>query len=206
MNELIELICRKGVCDHEVLEAISHVPREEFVPLNAKSLAYEDRPLPIGQGQTISQPSLVAFMTQQLSLNLRSRVLEVGTGCGYQTAILSELAREVFTVEVRADLLNEAQERLERLGFTNIHYKTGDGMLGWPENSPYDAILVTAAARNLPQILFEQLKEGGRLIVPVGGESYQHLLRVRKINGEPELTGLLPVRFVPIVGAELSAP
>lgn len=178
------------------------VPREEFLPAAQRRRAAEDRALPIGFDQTISQPSLVAFMTGQLALTPRHRVLEIGTGSGYQTALLAELAGEVYTVERIPALAAAAAARLDRLGYRNIHYRTGDGALGWPEQAPFDAIIVTAAPPALPPALIEQLACGGRLVAPVGATAadQQMLLLVEKNRtGEISQRELFPVRFVPLV-------
>lgn len=183
-----------------VTKAMGRVRRSEFLPDELKHLAHKDSPLPIGEDQTISQPSLVALMTEELHLLPGARVLEVGTGCGFQTAVLAELAKDVYTIEVRPGLSAQARARLECLGYKNIHFKVGDGTLGWPEHSPYDAIIVTAAPPGIPEALISQLKKGGTMIIPVGEEhSTQQLLSVRKSESGVETTELIPVRFVPIV-------
>jgi protein-L-isoaspartate(D-aspartate) O-methyltransferase len=178
------------------------VPRERFVPASERARAHIDAPLPIGLGQTISQPSLVARMTEQLALTPHSRVLEVGTGSGYQTAILAEIAAEVFTIERLPELADAAQGRLTELGYRNIRFKAGDGALGWPEAAPFDAIIVTAAALTLPPALPEQLRPGGKLIVPLGSVAHdnQVLVRIEKdMDGAVHRHDLYPVRFVPLV-------
>lgn len=176
--------------ESKVHRAMRRVPRADFLPDDLKYLAARDAPLPIGEEQTISQPSLVALMTEALNLRANSRVLEIGTGCGYQTAVLAEIAREVFTIEIRPKLSETAQRTLKKLGYANIRFKTGDGREGWKEFAPFDAILVTAAPREIPSALLEQLKETGTLIIPVGpSEGTQRLLCVRN---------LAPVRFVPL--------
>lgn len=186
--------------DPIVSKAMHRVPRREFLPPELKHLAGQDSPLPIGEDQTISQPSLVALMTEELHLHSGSRVLEIGTGCGFQTAVLAELAKEVFTIEVRASLSHEAENRLDKLGYKNIHFKIGDGTLGWPEYSPFDAIIVTAAPPGVPVELTKQLSPGGLMIIPVGEEhSTQQLLSLKNTAAGIETTELLPVRFVPIV-------
>jgi len=195
-----EQIRERGIVTPAVLEAFLAVPRHEFVPPEYLPLAYTDQPLPIGEGQTISQPFMVAAMTEALELTGSERVLEVGTGSGYQAAVLSRLAREVFSVESHASLAEAAAERLTRLGCTNVHIRTGDGTLGWPEHAPYDAIVVTAAAPRVPPPLADQLAEGGRLVIPVGDEHQQELLRLRKKGAQMLSEVLHYCRFVPLVG------
>ena len=185
--------------DPKVKHAMSRVPRADFLPEELKHLAGRDAPLPIGEDQTISQPSLVARMTEALHINGNSRVLEVGTGCGYQTAVLAEIAREVLTIEIRPRLSEIAQETLKTLDYTNIRFKIGDGTKGWEEFAPFDAIIVTAASEEIPQALIDQLKTGGILIVPVGPtHETQDLLSVKKTPEGVETQSLVPVRFVPI--------
>lgn len=193
-------IAGRGICDPETLDAMRTVPREEFVPVNLRSSAYYDRPLPIGYGQTISQPYIVAFMTEILNLQPASRVLEVGTGSGYQAAVLAEIAGEVFTIEIVEPLGVSAQTRLGSLGYTNVQTRIGDGYYGWPDQSPFDAIIVTAAASHIPPPLIEQLKPGGRMIIPVGSVmQVQHLLLVQKdLQGKVTQRSIMPVRFVPL--------
>jgi protein-L-isoaspartate(D-aspartate) O-methyltransferase len=193
-----EQIISRGIQDSWVIKAVSEVPRELFVPNELKSLAYEDSPLPIGYKQTISQPFIVAFMTESAGLDQNSRVLEIGTGCGYQAAILSKLCKEVYSIEVLKPLGEEAAIRLKKLGYKNIHLRIGDGYKGWPENSPFDAIIVTAAPEDVPQALIDQLKEGGRLIIPVG-TFVQELIRITRIKDKIKKENLMPVRFVPMV-------
>jgi protein-L-isoaspartate(D-aspartate) O-methyltransferase len=187
--------------DPQVVAALEKVRREAFVPAEVRDRAYINRPLSIGHGQTISQPYIVAIMTDMLAIQPGARVLEIGTGSGYQTAVLAELAAEVFTVEVVAPLAEAARARLESLGYTNIHYRTGDGHAGWPEHAPYDGIVVTAAADKIPETLVAQLKPGGRLIIPVGQEyATQNLMRIDKdADGKTEERWMLPVAFVPLV-------
>lgn len=199
---LIRELREKGIRDERVLSAMEKVPRHLFVLPEYLFAAYDDRPLPIGLGQTISQPYIVALSTEALELSGEEKVLEIGTGSGYQTAILAELAKEVFTVERLPELFWEAQERLRRLGYTNVHFRVGDGTKGWPEEAPFPAILVTAAAPKVPKSLFAQLAEGGRMVIPVGGRFHQDLWLVRKVGGEPVYEHLCPVTFVPLIGEE----
>ena len=185
-----------------VLEAMGSIERELFVPEKLRSLAYEDRPLSIGEGQTISQPYMVAFMTQLLSLKGTERVLEIGTGSGYQTAVLGKLAAEVYSIEIIPKLSERAEILLVQLGFDNVHLKVGDGFFGWEEQGPFDAILVTAAAPKIPEPLWRQLREGGRLIMPLGAERQsQTLVRVTKSDGKQVVEELTGVVFVPLTGA-----
>lgn len=190
----------RGIASPRVLEAMLRVPRHEFVPPEQQRAAYDDMPLAIGAGQTISQPFMVAAMTEALEISGGERVLEVGTGCGYQAAVLSLLAREVFTIETHASLAEAARERLTRLGYANVRVATGDGTLGWPDAAPFDAIVVTAAAPGVPPPLVEQLAEGGRLVIPVGPAEHQELRRVRKSDGILSQEILYDCRFVPLVG------
>ena len=192
----------KDALDPRVIAAMRRVPREAFVPSGSRALAYLNRPLSIGHGQTISQPFIVALMTDLLGLRPASRVLEIGTGCGYQTAILAELAAEVHTVEVIAPLAESARQRLEELGYGNVSFQTGDGWKGWPEHAPYDAIIVTAAARERPDALVSQLAPGGRMVVPIGRSGLTQRLTVIEKDAEGRVTeaGSLPVAFVPLVG------
>jgi protein-L-isoaspartate(D-aspartate) O-methyltransferase len=189
----------RGITDRRVLEAMRGVPRHDFVPEEFRDRAYDDSPLPIGEGQTISQPYIVAAMLEHLELKPTDRVLEVGTGSGYATALLSVLCAEVFSIERHAALAVVAEERLRRLGFTNVRLRVGDGSLGWSEYAPFDAILVSAAAAEVPQALFDQLREGGRMIVPVGSPVSQELRLIRKIGGRPMVTVLEGCRFVPLI-------
>lgn len=188
-----------GVANPNVLRAIMGVEREAFVPLEMLQNAYVDLALPIAEGQTISQPSLVAYMTEQLQLKSTDRVLEVGTGSGYQTAILAKLAKEVFTIEIRPTLSDQAERILTTLDFQNVQFFVGNGMLGIPADAPFDAIIVTAAASEIPQALIEQLKVGGRMIIPVDAEEHQQLTLVVKSEDGIRMKELMPVRFVPIV-------
>ena len=191
---------RRGIADTSVLRAMESVPRHEFVPSEFRSRAYEDAPLPIGAGQTISQPYIVAAMTESLRLRPSDRVLEIGTGCGYQAAVLSLLATEVFTVECRAELAAAAAARLAALGFSNVHVHCGDGTLGLPDFAPFDAILVAAAAPSVPQPLLAQLADGGRMIVPIGGPDEQELRLIEKFGKQTRAVPLEGCRFVPLIG------
>jgi protein-L-isoaspartate(D-aspartate) O-methyltransferase len=200
---LVRRLRDRGISDPRVLEAIASVPRHLFVPPSQREHAWEDRALPIGCDQTISQPFMVALMTQELGLSGGERVLEVGTGSGYQTAVLSGLAREVFTVERHRSLSRVSRELLEgRLGCRNVRFLVGDGTLGWPGASPFDRILVTAAAPDRPDSLFEQLGEGGRLVVPIGSEDSQQLHVIERRGGEAVDHATVTCRFVPLVGRE----
>lgn len=193
----------RGVSDSRVLEAMGTVPREAFVPPRCEAVAYRDRALPLSSGQTISQPYMVAAMTEALGLEPDDRVLEIGTGSGYQTAILAEIAGEVYTVERLDSLSADARRTLEELGYGNVHFKVGDGTLGWPEEAPFDAILVTAASPDVPPPLFRQLEaEGGRLVIPVGTRGLQTLERVVRRGDETETEELMSCRFVPLLGEE----
>jgi protein-L-isoaspartate(D-aspartate) O-methyltransferase len=191
----------RGVKDPSVLFAMGKVPRHCFVPSSSMDEAYEDYPLPIGEGQTISQPYVVAFMTQALKLKPTDRVLEVGTGSGYQAAVLSVLVRDVYTIEIQPRLARDASQRLACLGYSNVTVKTGDGRLGWEEYAPFDAVIVTAAASEIPGALQQQLRAGGRMCVPVGGvHDVQDLTLVEKdARGGLSRRQMLPVRFVPLV-------
>ncbi len=196
-----EQLKARGVSDQRLLAAMKKVRRDEFVPANVKASSYTDQPLPIGYGQTISQPYVVAFMTEQLRLSNNDRVLEIGTGSGYQAAILAELAAEVYTIEIIEPLAKTAEATLQRLGYKNVHVKAGDGYKGWPERAPFDAVIVTCAPDHVPQPLIDQMKEGGRMIIPVGGGlGYQQLYLLEKKNGKLQRRAVLPVRFVPMTG------
>ena len=193
----------RGITDRRVLAAFERVPRETFVTRNERIEAYDDRPLPIGEGQTISQPYIVALTVQSLGLRGTERVLEVGTGSGYEAAILSELAQEVFSVERLPRLARFARENLARGGFSGVRVRVDDGTLGWPEHAPFDAIAVSAGAPSVPRPLLEQLAVGGRLVIPVGPEEAQTLVRVTQTaHGVFDEEELSSVRFVPLVGAE----
>ncbi len=188
----------RGIKDKRVLAAMLKVPRHLFVPEEMRDMAYRDEPLPIGYGQTISQPYIVAYMTEVLKLRPEDKVLEIGTGSGYQTAILAELVREVYTIEIIPELSQRAEETLKNLGYTNIEFLIGDGYKGWPEKAPFDAILVSAAPAEVPPALVDQLQVDGRLILPVGTDS-QELVLIKKTKKGLERTRLIGVRFVPLI-------
>jgi len=195
-----EQIVMRGVVEERVLAAMRKVPREEFVPVEFRAESYTDRPLPIGYDQTISQPFIVAFMTEELRPQPIDRVLEIGTGSGYQAAILAELVADVYSIEIIEPLAKNAEATLQRLGYKNVHVKAGDGYKGWPEHAPFDSIIVTCAPERVPQPLIDQLKEGGRMIIPVGAKFAQELYLLEKKNGRLEQSAVLPVRFVPMAG------
>jgi protein-L-isoaspartate(D-aspartate) O-methyltransferase len=192
-------LAERGIREVRVLDAMSRVPRHGFVPETLRQEAYKDHPLPIGEGQTISQPYIVAAMLEHLALQATDRVLEVGTGSGYVTALLSLLGAEVYSVERHAQLAALAESTLHRLGYRSMKIRVGDGSQGWPEYAPFDAILVSAATSEMPPALFAQLREGGRLVAPVGPPSSQELQLIGKIGGEPEVRVLEGCRFVPLV-------
>jgi protein-L-isoaspartate(D-aspartate) O-methyltransferase len=193
-------LVRRGIEDKRVLDAMRQVPRHLFVPQDARGLAYSDGPLPIGQGQTISQPYIVALMTELLELTGQEKVLELGTGSGYQAAILSRLVGQVYSVERHAALAEQAERVLAQLGYDNVVISVGDGTLGWPEHSPYEAIIVTAAAPDVPQPLTDQLADGGRLVAPVGSRWSQVLAKVKRQGETLVREHLTAVAFVPLVG------
>jgi len=192
----------RGISDERVLAAMAKVPRHEFVPAASRPLAYEDEPLPIGHGQTISQPYIVAAMTELARVDARSRVLEVGTGSGYQAAVLAEIARDVYTIEIVEALATEATRTLRRLGYGAVRVRHGDGYRGWKEAAPFDAIIVTAAPPTVPPALLDQLAPGGRLVIPVGTRREQELLTVVRQGDEWSERSDGPVVFVPLVGEE----
>jgi protein-L-isoaspartate(D-aspartate) O-methyltransferase len=197
--EMVNQIRDMGVTDEQVLTAMRSVPRHLFVPSESANFAYNDYPLPIDSGQTISEPYVVAYMTEALKLRPTDRVLEIGTGSGYQAAVLSKIVKKVYTVEIVKELATTAAKRLKELGFNNIEVRNGDGYAGWPEAAPFDAIIVTAAAAHIPRPLLDQLKPGSRLVIPVGrGE--QLLLRVTRTADGFKQETLLPVIFVPMTG------
>ena len=189
----------RDALDARVMQAMATVPREQFVPVSGRYLAYSNGPVPIGHGQTISQPYIVGFMTEALGLRGGETVLEVGTGSGYQAAVLAEIAARVYSIEIVAPLADEARGRLRRLGYAGVEVRAGDGYAGWPEAAPFDAIIVTAAAPRIPEPLGKQLRDGGRLVIPVGDES-QELIVVTRRGQAFEKRRVLPVRFVPMTG------
>jgi protein-L-isoaspartate(D-aspartate) O-methyltransferase len=189
----------RDISNARVLAAMSRVPRHMFVPESVRGEAYGDFPLPIGHGQTISQPYIVGFMSQALDIAPHYKVLEIGTGSGYQAAILAELAKEVYTIEIVAPLADRARATIEKLGYRNVRVRTGNGYLGWPEYAPYDCIMVTAAPDDVPPALVAQLRVGGRMAIPVGS-TLQELKILRRTEGGVETLQTLPVRFVPMVG------
>lgn len=196
-----QLVAR-GIKDKRVLEAMRKIPRHLFVDEHLRKVAYEDYPLPIGEGQTISQPYMVAAMTEALKISKKDRVLEIGTGSGYQTAVLAELAQEVFTIERIPSLAEKASRILSALRYTNIHSKIGNGTLGWKEYAPFDKILVTAGSPGIPEELFQQLREKGIMVIPMGDTFSQVLTVVSKIGGKPKKKSLFPCIFVPLVGKD----
>ena len=196
-------LAARGIVDTRVLEAMAWVPREDFLPEDRQSWAYRDRAVPLGHGQTVSQPYMVAAMTEALRLGPEDRVLEVGTGSGYQAAVLSAIAAEVFTIERLPDLQSAAEERLAALGISNVRFRVGDGSLGWPEEIPFDAIIVTAGAPSVPPALKSQVNEdGGRLVIPVGPRRQQSLIHYTRTGNEYVTERLLNCAFVPLVGSE----
>ncbi len=194
-----EQIEARGIHDPRVLKAMRKVERHKFVPEEYRDLAYEDHPLPIGEGQTISQPYIVALMTELLELDEHDRVLEVGTGSGYQAAVLAEICDSVYTIEIIESLGRRAEALLKELGYTNVKVKIGDGYKGWPEHAPFDGIIVTCAPTHIPPPLQEQLAEGGRMVIPVGERFTQELVLLRKENGKIIQREVIPVRFVPML-------
>lgn len=200
-EEMIEYQLKaRGISDPEVLDAMEEVDRRKFVPADMEDKAYEDRPLPIGKNQTISQPYIVAYMAEQLGLRKKDRVLEVGTGCGYNAAVVSRLVDEVYSVEIIEWLAELARENLSKTNYENIHTRHGDGYMGWQEASPFDAIILTAAPPSIPKPLKDQLKIGGRILAPVGRITQKLILLERISEDDFEEQTLLPVRFVPMTG------
>jgi protein-L-isoaspartate(D-aspartate) O-methyltransferase len=193
-------LAQRGIADERVLQAMRTVPRHKFVPEDLWDMAYRDTPLPIGHDQTISQPYIVAYMTQMLHLTPDDRVLEVGTGSGYQAAILSQLAKQVYTIERMKGLAQRADQILQELGYQNIQVRLGDGGYGWPDAAPFNAIIITAAAPEIPSPLIAQLAEGAPLVAPIGPAGYQELVRLYKKGDQTKLEHLVPVAFVPLVG------
>ncbi len=190
----------RGISDQRVLKVMGKVPRHQFVPAKLRSRAYGDGPLPIGQNQTISQPYIVAFMTEILEPETTDRVLEIGTGSGYQAAVLAELVKHVYTIEIIPELAVSSRKTLLEQGYKNVAVRSGDGYLGWPEQAPFDAIIVTCAPDDIPQPLVEQLAEGGRMVIPVGPAHNQNIHLIEKHDGQLTTKKILPVRFVPMTG------
>ena len=203
-----EQLARAGrdITNSRVLVAMGKVPRHEFVPKTMRARAYEDHPLPIGHEQTISQPFIVAFMTERLEPKPTDRVLEIGTGSGYQAAVLAELVAQVYTIEIIEDLAQRAAADLKRLGYTNVNVRAGDGYKGWAEAAPFDAVIVTCAPTEVPQPLTDQLKDGGRMVIPIGRIGKQELVLLRKRGGKLEQHAVLPVQFVPMTGQAQGRP
>lgn len=200
LQMVVDQLERRGIVDQRVLQAMRNVPRHRFVPRQYRDLSYSDGPIPIGEGQTISQPFIVALMSQMLALRGEEKVLEVGTGSGYQAAVLAHLAKQVYTIERHAQLAKRASKELQALGLNNVQVYVGDGTLGLVEHAPYDAILVTAAAPETPRPLLEQLAQGGRLVIPVGSRGAQFLERWQRKGASYEQDVSIPVAFVPLVG------
>jgi len=201
-NMVDQQILNRGIRSPRVLDAMKNVPRHRFVPEQYRHMAYSDRPLPIGHEQTISQPYIVALMTDYLNLKEGEKVLEIGTGSGYQAAVLAEMVDQVYSVEIVTELAQRARKTLSDLGYDNVHIRTGDGYKGWAEHGPYDAIIVTASPTDVPPPLKEQLAEGGRMVIPVGGPVFQKLVLLRKIDGKVRQTDVTSVRFVPMIDEE----
>ena len=199
-QNMVDEIRARGVTDPAVLAAVAAVPRHLFVPEGERLGAYEDRPLPIGSGQTISQPYIVALMTSLLGVQPGDRVLEVGTGSGYQAAVLSRLAGEVYSVEILKPLAERARRTLAELGYRNVHIRNGDGYKGWPAVAPFDGIIVTAAPPRIPEPLLQQLKTGGKLVIPVGNTYQDLIVLTKRKDGGFDRSNVLPVRFVPMTG------
>ena len=198
-ENLVQSLSSKGIRDERVLQAMAQVPRHRFVPERLQHLAYADRALPIGEGQTISQPYVVAYMTEMLHIDETSKVLEIGTGSGYQAAVLSVLVDEVYSIEIVEPLGQQAAALLAELGYQNVHVRIGDGYQGWPEQAPFDAVIVTAAPDHIPEPLIEQLGVGGRMVIPVG-DARQFITLVERTETDVEITRDLPVLFVPMTG------
>ena len=195
-------IVYRGIDDPTVVRAMREVERHQYVPEQYRDLAYDDRPLPIGQDQTISQPYIVALMTDLLDIEQGDKVLEIGTGSGYQAAVLSTITSEVYTIEIIEELAKNAKNTLLKQGYQNIHFKVGDGYIGWKEFAPFNAIIVTCAPSDIPQPLKQQLAEGGRMVIPVGGQFIQKLVLVKKENGELKKQEISAVRFVPMINKD----
>jgi protein-L-isoaspartate(D-aspartate) O-methyltransferase len=204
-QQMVDVVRGRGVSDTRVLDAMAQVPRHLFVPEKVRPQAYEDFPLPIGSQQTISQPYIVALMTSLLDLKGGEKVLEIGTGSGYQAAVLSKVAGEVYTIEILGPLADGARKAIDGLGYSNIHFRVGDGYAGWPEAAPFDGIVVTAAPEKIPQPLLDQLKVGGKLVIPVGS-FFQDLQVLTKTATGIERKNVIPVRFVPMTGEAQKPP
>ncbi|MGE4233383.1 MAG: protein-L-isoaspartate(D-aspartate) O-methyltransferase [Bacteriovoracia bacterium] len=202
---VVEQIQRRGISDPRVLAAMRSVPRQEFVLKEQKEIAYQDRALPIGVNQTISQPYIVALIAQQSEIKENDRILEIGTGCGYQAAVLSKLAKQIYTIEIIESLGDRAKKLLESLGYNNITVKIADGFDGWKEKAPFDVIVLTAAPRRIPLPLMEQLTVGGRLVAPVGDSENQELVVIKKTKSGLKKKNIIPVRFVPMTGKARSS-
>jgi protein-L-isoaspartate(D-aspartate) O-methyltransferase len=199
-RRMVDDVRARGVDDRRVLTAMEQVPRHRFVPEDMRDSAYDDRPLPIGEGQTISQPYIVGLMTELLALKPSDKVLEIGTGSGYQAAVLSRLVADVYTIEIVKSLGEQARTVLDRLGYKNVHTRIGDGYKGWPEAAPFNAIIVTAAPKEVPKPLLDQLAVGGKLVVPVGSSWQDLTVYTRQRDGSFHKETVLPVRFVPMTG------
>jgi protein-L-isoaspartate(D-aspartate) O-methyltransferase len=203
--EMVEMqLISRGIKDPNVIKAMLKIPRHKFIPEELRGLSYNDAPVPIGMDQTISQPYIVALMTELLNLREKEKVLEVGTGSGYQAAILAEIGCEVYTIEIIKSLSVSAQKMIKGLGYQNVHFKIGDGYRGWSEHSPFDAIIVSAAPQHTPQPLIDQLKVNGRMVIPIG-DIYQELMLIHKTQKGIEKTDVTPVRFVPMTGEAQSS-
>lgn len=199
-ERMVDLLTERGITDDRVLRAMAKVPRHEFVDARLRADAYADGPLPIGHGQTISQPYIVALMTEALGLGRGDRVLEIGTGSGYQAAVLAEMGVEVYSIECLDGLASDARRRLRSLGYDRVHVRCADGNDGWPEAAPYDAVVVTAAAREVPRGPYSQLREGGCMVFPIGGEDSQELVVIRRQSDGPHEEYLGACRFVKLIG------
>lgn len=197
-----EQISGRGIKDEKVIRAMLEVPRHKFVGENLRTQAYNDYPLPIGSGQTISQPYMVALMTELMNLSGKEKVLEIGTGSGYQTAILAEVSSQVFTIERVPELSLSARQKIEGLGYSNVVFRVGDGTIGWPEYAPYDRVLITAGAPDIPNSLFNQVVDGGIMVVPIGDRNYQILNVVKNDGGNPKTEKSVECTFVPLLGKE----
>ncbi|MBP7146156.1 MAG: protein-L-isoaspartate(D-aspartate) O-methyltransferase [Acidobacteria bacterium] len=205
-EDMVSLLKSRDITDPLVLDAMARIPRHEFVPAGQLDESYQDSPVPIGHGQTISQPYIVALMTQLARAAPGKKALDVGTGSGYQAAVLAEIVDHVYTIEIICELAEQARERLQRLGYRNVTGRCGDGYAGWPEQAPFDLIVVAAAPREVPQPLIDQLAPGGRLVIPVGGDHQELLVVAKREDGSPELIHAGAVRFVPMTGEAERGP